>query len=125
MFICPVAALVGQLRAALEQKDLDLAAAQQAAQEKSELAEKKLASVGALEAEIIRLKGSLDTANKEVAQLKKSRADLNDKYEALFRKRLDLEAYLGDLTKKMVPRARRYVLFKLVDIGLVDPCCIR
>ena len=50
MFICPMAALVGHLKAALEQKDLDLAAAQQAAQEKSELAAKKLASVGTLEA---------------------------------------------------------------------------
>ena len=66
MFICPVAALVGQLKAALEQKDLDLAAAQQAAQEKVELAAQKLAFVGTLEAEIIRLRGSLDAANQEV-----------------------------------------------------------
>ena len=100
MFICTVMSLVGQLEVALEQKDLDLAAVQQVAQEKAELAAQKLASVGALEAEIIRLRGSLDAANQEVTRLKNSKSVLNDKYEALFQKRIDLEAYLGDLTKK-------------------------
>ena len=51
------------MKQALEQKDLNLAAAQKTARGKTELANKKLASVGKLEEENSKLK-------KEVAQLK-------------------------------------------------------
>ena len=84
MFIYPVMSSVGQLKAALEQTYLDLAAAQQQAQEQTELAEQKLALVGTLEEEIIRLKGSLDAANQEVTRLKGAKNALNEKYEGLF-----------------------------------------
>ena len=40
-----------KMKQALEQKDLDLAAAQKTAREKTELSKKKLASVGKLEEE--------------------------------------------------------------------------
>ena len=52
------------MKQALEQKDLDLAAAQKTAREKNELADKKLASVGALEEDNAKLKASLTEANK-------------------------------------------------------------
>ena len=100
MFICLVMSLVDQMKAALEQKDLDLAASHQRAQEKTELAEQKLASVGTLEAEIAGLKESLDAANKDVTRLKRANTVLDDKYGGLFQKKNELEAYLSDLTKK-------------------------
>ena len=50
----------------MEQKDLDLAVAQKTAREKTELADKKLASVGKLEEENAKLKTAVDEANKEV-----------------------------------------------------------
>ena len=78
------------MRQALAQKDLDLAAAQKEAQEKATLADKKLASVGALEED-----------NREVTRLKKEKVALNDKIEDISRKRNDLEAYLGALAKKL------------------------
>ena len=52
------------MRQALAQKDLDLAAAQKEAQEKATLADKKLASVGALEEDNANLKTSLAKANR-------------------------------------------------------------
>jgi hypothetical protein len=54
------------MKQALEQKDLDLAAAQKTAREKTELADEKLASVGKLEEENTKLKTVIDEANKEV-----------------------------------------------------------
>ena len=54
------------MKQALEQKDLDLVPAQKTAQEKTELAENKLASVGKLEEENAKLKTAIDEANKEV-----------------------------------------------------------
>ena len=44
------------MKHALEQKDLDLAAAQKTVREKTELADKKLASVGKMEEENAKLK---------------------------------------------------------------------
>ena len=54
-------------------KDQDLAAAQKAADEKTALAEQKLALVGKLEEENTRLKTTLDEANKEATRLKKDK----------------------------------------------------
>ena len=86
---------------ALAQKDLDLAAAQKEAREKTTLADKELASVGALDEDNAKLKASLAEANKEVTRLKKDRVSLNNKIEDISRKRNDLEAYLGGLAKKL------------------------
>ena len=89
------------MRQALAQKDLDLATAQKEAQEKTALADKKMASVGALEEENTKLKTSLNDSNREVTRLMKDKVALNEKIESISRKRNDLEAYLGALTKKL------------------------
>ena len=89
------------MKQALEQKDLDLAAAQKMARQKTVLANKKLASVGKLEEENAKLKTVINEGNKEVAQLKKDKEALSDKVGDLTRKRGELEAYLGGLAKKM------------------------
>ena len=89
------------MKQALDKKDLDLAAAQKMAQEKTSLVGKKLASVGKLEEENAKLKIALDGANKEVTRLKKDKGALTDKVEDLTRKRDELEAYLGGLAKKL------------------------
>ena len=60
-----------KMRLSLEKKDLDLAAAQKEAQEKTALPDQKLASVGALEEEINKLKSSLTESNREATCLKK------------------------------------------------------
>ena len=86
---------------ALEQKDLDLAAAQKTAREKTELADKKLASVGKLEEENTRLKTAISEANKEVVQLKKDKVIVTEKVGDLTRKKDELEVYLGGLAKKL------------------------
>ena len=90
-----------KMKQALEKKDLDLAAAQREAREKTELADKKLASVSKLEEENAQLKTAVNEANKEVMQLKKDKMALTDKVEDITRKRDELEAYLGGLAKKM------------------------
>ena len=89
------------MKQALEQKDLDLAAAQKMAREKTELADKKLTSVGVLEEEVSKLKSSLTESNREATRLKKDKVALNEKLESMARKRNDLEAYLRTLTKKL------------------------
>ena len=86
---------------ALAKKDLDLAAVQKAAEEKTALADQKLASVGKLEEENAKLKTALDEANKEATRLKKDKRALTDKVEDIAHKRDDLENYLGGLAKKM------------------------
>ena len=86
---------------ALAKKDLDLAAAQKAADEKTALAHQKLALVGKLEEDNAKLKTSLDEANKEAARLKKDKSNLTEKMEGVARKRDDLENYLGGLAKKL------------------------
>ena len=55
-----------KMKQALEQKDIDLAAAQKTAREKTDLADKKPALVGKLEEENAKLKTAIDEANKEV-----------------------------------------------------------
>ena len=86
---------------ALAKKDLDLAAAQKTADEKTALADQKLASVGKLEEENTKLKTALNEANREVTRLKKGKKDLTEKMEGIARKRDDLESYLGGLDKKL------------------------
>ena len=78
-----------------------MAAAQKKADEKTALAEQKLASVGKLEEENAKLKVALDEVNKEVTRLKKDKDNLNEKMEGIARWRNDLENYLGSLAKKL------------------------
>ena len=68
-----------KMKQALEQKDLDLAVAQKTAREKTDLADKKLASVSKLEEENAKLKTTISEANKEVMQLKKDKVALTDR----------------------------------------------
>ena len=89
------------MKQALEKKDADLAGAQNVAKEKTELAEKRLASVDKLEKENETLKTSVEEVKKEAAQLKDEKVTLTDKGDQLTRKRGDLEAYLGSLAKKL------------------------
>ena len=86
---------------ALAQKDLELAAAQKTAEEKTTLADQKLASFGKLEEENTKLKAALDEANKEATRLKRDKRNLTDKMEDIARKRDELENYLGGLAKKL------------------------
>ena len=97
----PSVYLAEKMRLALAKKDLDLAAAQKEAQEKTTLADKKLASVGALEEEITKLKASLTESNREATRLKKYKVTLNEQLESMSRRRNDLEAYLKALAKKL------------------------
>ena len=97
---------------ALVKKDQDLAAAQKAADEKTALAEQKLASIGKLEEENAKLKTALDEANKEATRLKKDKNNLNEKMEGIARKRDDPKNYLGGLAKK---------LFIMLEGILFDP----
>nr|XP_040243866.1 uncharacterized protein LOC120963320 [Aegilops tauschii subsp. strangulata] len=90
-----------KMRQALEKKDLDLPAAQKTAEEKTSLADQKLASVEKLEEENTKLRTALDEANKEVTRLKNDKGTLTDKVEDLTRKRDELEVYLGGLAKKL------------------------
>ena len=89
------------LNQALAKKDQDLAAAQKTADERTSLAEQKLASVGKLEEENAKLKTALDEDNKEATRLKKDKSNLTENMEGIARKRDDLENYLGGLAKKL------------------------
>ena len=102
------------LNQALAKKDQDLAAAQKTADEKTALAEQKLASVGKLEEENAKLKTALDEANKEATRLKKDKNNLNEKMEGIARKRDDLENYLGGLAKKL------FVMLEGIFFGPTD-----
>ena len=57
------------MKQALEKKDLDLAAAQREAREKTELADKKLASVNKLEEENAQLKTAISESNARIIML--------------------------------------------------------
>ena len=72
-----------KMRLALEKKDLDLAAAQKEAQDKTALADQKLASVGVLEEEVSKLKSSLTESNREATRLKKDKVTLNEQLESM------------------------------------------
>ena len=97
----PSVNLAEKMRLALVKKDLNLAAAQKEAQEKTALADKKLASVGALEEKITKLKASIIESNREATRLKKDKVTLNEQLESMSRRRNDLEAYLKALAKKL------------------------
>lgn len=90
------------MKQALEKKDLDLAAAQKEAREKTALADKKLASVGKLEEENSKLKTVVSDANREVERLKKDKDKLTDELGSLKAKKGELESYLGQLAAKLV-----------------------
>ncbi|XP_048567880.1 uncharacterized protein LOC125548273 [Triticum urartu] len=89
------------MKLALEKKDSDLAAVQKEAQDKIALADQKLASAGALEGEVNKLKSCLSESNREVSRLKKDKIVLNEKLESAVHKRNDTEAYLRTLAKKL------------------------
>ena len=90
------------MKQALEKKDLDLAAAQKEAREKTTLADKKLASVDKLEEENSKLKTIVSDANREVERLKKDKDKLTDELGSLKVKKGELESYLGQLAAKLV-----------------------
>ena len=89
------------MKLALEKKDSVLAAAQKEAQDKTALADQKLASVEALEGEVTKLKSCLNESNREVSRMKKEKITLNEKLESAVHKRNDMEAYLRTLAKKL------------------------
>ena len=78
-----------------------MAAARKEADDKTALAEQKLASVGRLEEENTRLKTALNEANRECTRWKKDNLNLNEKMEGIARRRDDLESYLRSLAKKL------------------------
>lgn len=89
------------MKEALEQKDLDLVAAQKEAREKTKLADQKLASVSKLEEENAELKTALSEANREVEHLKKDKENLTTKVGSLKTKTNKLESYLEQLATKL------------------------
>ena len=93
-----------RMKEALEQKDLDLAAAQKEAREKTKLADEKLASVSKLEDENATLKTVVSDANHEVEQLKKDKENLTVEVEGLKTKASKLESHLEQLAAKLVPK---------------------
>ena len=78
-----------------------MAAARKEADDKTALAEQKLASVGQLEEENTRLKTALNEANRECTLWKKDNLNLNEKMEGISRRMDDLESYLRSLAKKL------------------------
>ena len=83
-----------RMKEALEQNDLDLAAAQKEAREKTKLADQKLASVVKLEEENTKLKTAISEANREVEQLRKDKENLTAEVEGLRTKTGKLESHL-------------------------------
>ena len=90
------------MKEALEQKDLDLAAAQKEAREKTKLADEKLASVGKLEDKNATLKTAVSDANREVEQPRKDKENLTTEVEGLRTKTGRLESHLEQLAAKLV-----------------------
>ena len=90
------------MKQALEKKDLDLAAAQKEAREKTMLADKKLASVGKLEEQNSKLKTTVSDTNQEAERLKRNKEKLTDELGSLKAKNGELESYLGQLAAKLV-----------------------
>ena len=78
-----------------------MAAARKEADDRTVLAEQKLASVGQLEEENTKMKSALNEANKECTRLKKDNLNLYEKMEGITRRRDDLECYLRSLAKKL------------------------
>ena len=78
-----------------------MATARKEADDRTALAEQKLASVGQLEEENTKMKSALNEANKECTRLKKDNLNLYEKMEGIARRRDDLESYLRSLAKKL------------------------
>ena len=85
----------------MAKNDQDLSAAQKEADDRTALAEQKLASVGQLEEENTRLKTALNDSNKECSRWKKANLIQGEKMEGIARRRDDLEGYLRSLAKKL------------------------
>jgi len=96
-----------------------LAAAQKKADDRTALAEQKLASVGQLEEENTKMKSSLNEANKEVTRLKKDKVNLNEKMEGIARRRDDLESYVRSRAKKLFIKLEG-IHFVPTDVFFVD-----
>ena len=90
------------MKEALEQKDLDLAAAQKEARQKTTLADQKLASVGKLEEENVKLKTAILEANRELEKLRKDKENLTTEVGSLRTKTDKLESYQEQLAAKLV-----------------------
>nr|XP_020183675.1 rab11 family-interacting protein 3-like [Aegilops tauschii subsp. strangulata] len=88
------------MKQTLERKDNELTGARKVAREKTEAAERKLASVGKLEEENATLKTVVDEVKKEAAQLREEKVVLVDKVEQLTQKRDELEDYLRALPRR-------------------------
>ena len=82
------------MREAQRKKDLEL-------DEKTKLADEKLASITKLEQENTNLKAALTIATKEVDRLKTDKTTLTEKINQLIGKKNDLEGFLGGLAKKL------------------------
>ena len=78
-----------------------MAAARKEADDRTALAEQKLALAGQLEEENTRLKTALNDSNKECSRWKKANLVQGEKMEGIARKRDDLESYLRSLAKKL------------------------
>ena len=111
-----------RMKEALEQKDLDLAAAQKEAREKTKLADQKLALVGKLEEENAKLKTAISDANREVEQLRKDRENLTTEVGSLRTKTHKLESYLEQLAAKLVLKLEGMVI-QQVNLSLTEVCC--
>ena len=85
----------------MAKKDQDLAAARKEADDKTALAEQKLASVDQLEKENTMLQTALTDANRLTANWKKKNLLLGEEMEGIARRRDDLESYLRSLAKRL------------------------
>jgi len=110
------------MKEALEQKDLDLAAAQKEAREKTKLADQKLASVGKLEEENAKLKTTISEANQEVEQLRKDKENLTTEVGGLRAKTDKLESYLEQLATNLVLKLEGMII-RLVNLSSTKICC--
>ena len=110
------------MKEALEQKDLDLAAAQKEAREKTKLADQKLASVGKLEEENAKLKTAISDANREVEQLKKDKENLTTEVGGLKTKTNKLEFYLEQLAAKLVLKLEG-MISRPITLLPIELCC--
>ena len=96
-----------------------MAVARKEADDKTALAEQKLASVGQLEEENTRLKTALNDSNKECSRWKKANLVQGEKMEGIARRRDDLESYLRSLAKKLFIKLEGAHSF-LTDFFCVD-----
>ena len=111
-----------RMKEALEKKDLDLAAAQKEAREKTKLADQKLASVGKLEEENAKLKATISEANQEVEQLRKDKENLITEVGGHRAKTDKLESYLEQLAAKLVLKLEGMII-RLVNLSPTKVCC--